>query len=421
MNVGRELLRSILSTQILRPVLDAGLDRIWATASDSGASAVFLGEDRQAYIWILDHWDKYRKISGIELFRANFPEENIPFEDTGSTLDEIIEEAIRVSQQSIIYSAMSDVVDLYDRGDISKAVEQINSTSHKLNRTFSQQDIAVTVLGDPEFDIEKMLETELEPGIPLGLPSMDEEFYGMQPGQLITLLGRQKAGKSTFVSNSAYQAWAEGWSVLFFSVEMDPEILMQRVYSIGAGVSPERARRGQLYFTERERVRKIHNKFAESIDDVPFRISKKRTLITMDDVISESQQYRPHIVYIDGFYFMRDRITGKTAGPDWQAHENLAAELKTFAASERIPILVTTQVQEKQHDKAKNEIEASSMMGGTGLLRYSDLVLGLNSDFEGTTTASGILSRYTPVSTVKYRVDWNNMEYNILQVGDKDE
>lgn len=411
MNIGNEVLKTIFLNHDFRPLLDAGLDRSWLNSRGVGAEAVFSGEERQAYSWVLDHWDKHHKVPLLKQFRENFPESVVPFDDDPPlNIAEVVDEAVRISQQSIIQSSVSDLVDLYDEGNIGEAIEKIKAASHQLTTNFSQEGTSVTFIGDPNFDLDEELDKQIEPGVPLGIPSVDEDFFGFQPGQLITVLGRQKSSKTTLVAKSLHDAWEAGYSGLFFSVEMNPQVLQQRVLSIGAHVDPEKFRRGQLTEGDKAKVKDLYKRFSYDIGDVNSIISKKRTLITMDDVIHEAQKYRPHFVIIDGFYFMKDRITGKTAGPDWQAHENLAAELKTFAEAERIPIVVTTQVQEKQYDKTAG-VEAASMMGGTGLLRYSDLVLGLERAPDGVFRLTNLLSRFAPVRDVNYFVDWPSMKF----------
>lgn len=420
MNIGRELIRSVIEKKDIRPVLDAGLGKYWLDDKNAGSLAVFTGEDRKAYGYILDHWNKYRRVPEVKLFRQNFPEENLPFDDDPELeLAELIDEAINAAHQSIIQSSMSDVVDLYDQGEIQKASDEIKSAAHRLTTTFTDEGSSSLLLGDPDVDIRAMMNEEMEPGIPIGVKYIDDEFFGMQDGHLVTMLGRQKSGKTTFIAKSVFDAWEGGYGSLFFSVEMDPEILMQRILCIGARVSPEKMRKGWLSSDEKDRVAKLNDRFTADRSDVPVRISKKRALITMDDIISEVHRYRPHIMYIDGFYFMRDRITGKTAGPDWQAHENLAAELKILAATEQMPILVSTQVQEKQHNKEAG-IEERSMMGGTGLLRYSDLVIGLDRDKETTRhTMSCLLSRYSTFPDVSCFIDWTSMNFQFSVEEDK--
>jgi replicative DNA helicase len=241
-------------------------------------------------------------------------------------------------------------------------------------------------------------------GIPFGIDSIDEDFYGFQPGMLITLMGRQKSGKSWSTIKSALEAWKEGYTVLVFSVEMDVNVFRQRILCLGAGVSPSRMRRGRLFPNEKEQVREFNKLLTE--EEGRFLISKKKAGITVDVIREEVAQYNPNIVYIDGFSFMVDAKTGRMTS-DWQANENVADALKELAMEEEIVIFVNTQVQEKQY-MPKHGIEARTIASGTGLLKASDLVLGQNKDGDDI-TINCVYSRYEWPDTVVIDVDWETM------------
>lgn len=101
---------------------------------------------------------------------------------------------------------------------------------------------------------------------------------------------------------------------------------------------------------------------------------------------------------------------------DWQANENVAAELKTLALEEGIVIIVNTQVQEKQYH-AKFGIEARTISSGTGLLKASDLVIGL--DKTGAQhTINCVLSRYEYFENTVVEVDWDTMTFIITEKAD---
>jgi hypothetical protein len=117
------------------------------------------------------------------------------------------------------------------------------------------------------------------------------------------------------------------------------------------------------------------------------------------------------VIYIDGFNFMLDRRTNKTAD-DWQANESLAAELKTFALEEGRVVVVNTQVQEKQYHQ-KFGIEAKTISSGTGLLKASDLVMGLDK-VNGVHNINCVMSRHEYFEKIVVEIDWDSMALNEL-------
>lgn len=401
MNTGREILHSILSGGDIKIVLDAGLNKSWLEGDNTGASVIFTGIDKQAFKWLLSHYSRHRNIPALETFRQHFPEETLKFSRSIIPIEELVELAEEKVASFLVADVIGRAIDLHDKGSINEAASLLHLEQGIRYRKARADDISSS-----SFDLEHLLETELEMGIPFGIDSVDEDFFGFQPGMLVTLMGRQKSGKSWSTINSALAAWKEGYTVLVFSVEMDTSMFHQRVLCLGAGVSPSRMRRGRLRSDEKERVRTFGSTLTE--EEGRFLISRKRAGISVDVIREEVAQYNPNIVYIDGFSFMVDTKTGRMTS-DWQANENVADALKELAMEEEIVVFVNTQVQEKQYS-SKHGIEARTIASGTGLLKASDLVLG--QDKEGDEiTINTVYSRYEWPDTVVLDVDWDTMNF----------
>jgi KaiC/GvpD/RAD55 family RecA-like ATPase len=411
LNVGHELISKTLLTGNVVPLIDTGFTLPWMRGNGSGSEVIFADIDRQAYLWILNHWSKHHTTPSIDIFREHYPEEVFLISNSVSSVEELIDVALEKVNSYLMSEIIGKAIDLHDSGNVERAVAYLQAESMRIGTSLRVKSDRADNLGDVEFDLEEFISREITPGVPMGLYPIDDAFYGFQPSQLITFLGRQKAGKTTIMLNSALKAWEEGYDVLFFSVEMDVELLRQRLYSLGAHVSPSRFRRGHLRDNDKQKVRAFHKEMSEDTD-VNFYISKKKSMITVDDILTEIRLYRPHVVYIDGFNFMLDRETKKLT-QNWEAHENVAAELKTMALSEGITVVVSAQVQEKQYH-AKHGIEPSTIMGGTGLLRASDLVIGLDKD-KAYHTISCVLSRYEYFDNVVLEIDWDTMDFHILE------
>jgi hypothetical protein len=408
--VGREILHSLLKGGDIQVVLDAGLGSKWLEGVNTGSEVIFTGIDKQAYQWLLSHWTRHHKIPPMEIFRENFPEETMKFGSKVISIEELTELTVEKVNSFKVAELIGRTIDLHDRGEIGKAVRLLSSESANLATGIKYRSSKADDLSSRSFDIEKLLSVELEPGIPFGVDLIDEEFYGFQPGQLISLMGRQKSGKSWSTINSAYHAWRQGYTALVFSVEMDVNVLSQRILCLGAHVSPSRMRRGKLREPEKERVRDFHQLLTE--DEGRLLISKKKSFITADDIAEEIALYNPNIVYIDGFSFMVDSKTGKMTS-DWQANENVAYALKSLAEEEQIAMFVNTQVREKQYSP-KHGIEARTIAAGSGLLQASDLVLGQDKE-DNYMTINCVYSRFEYPPTVVLEVDWDNMEFITVQ------
>jgi replicative DNA helicase len=406
-----------MNTSNIQVLLDSGFNRGWIEGNNTGSEVIFNGIDKQVYVWILDYHRKHRRVPPMQIFRDQFPEESYRISSETISLEELSELVSAKVNSYLIAELVGQVIDLHDKDKIDDAISLLRYESSRLSEGIKTRKRQADRISD--FDLEKLLSTKLELGVPFGVSRVDDALYGFQPGQLISLMGRQKAGKSWLTLNSALNAWKEGYTVLIFSVEMDTEILRQRLLSLGSHVSPSRMRRGTLGSSDKEKVRKFSKELEDAEEDEGrFFISKKKSLITLDDIIEDVNQYNPNVVYIDGFSFMVDRRTGKMTD-DWQANENVSAELKALAMEEEIVVFVNTQVQEKQHH-ARFGIEARTIAGGTGLLKASDIVIGLDVDNKTRErTISCVLSRFENFDNVVLEIDWDNMEFTLVEPGEK--
>lgn len=412
MNLGMEINSSLLDGGDIRLLLDAGFDSRWLNSVNAGV--IFTDNDKDAYAYILKYYERHRVLPPLKVFRMEFPEAAYRLSTSPVSMPELIDLAVSKVRAYRTTDLIARAIDLRKANKIDEALSLLANEASAISSSVNVKATA-TDIASPDFDVEQLLSNSLEEGIPFGISPIDDAFYGFQSGMLITLIGRQKSGKTMATVNSAYSAWRKGYSVLFFSVEMSTRLIKERFYTFGAQVSLSRMRRGTLMESEKQRVRDFQNEMA-AVDTARFIVSEKKSMITLDDLESEVRKYRPHIVYIDGFSFMVDRKTGRMTD-DWQANENVAAELKSFAMENDVVVFVNTQAQEKQYSSSKG-IEGRLIQGGTGLLKASDLVIGGNKEAD-VITFSNILSRFEQVPTVYVEIDWETMRFGVMQVPDR--
>jgi len=413
MNLGLEIVSSVLATQSITVLTDGGFNSTWLNSPS--ASVVITGNDKAAYDWLLKYYSRHQVVPSLDIFREQFPESSYKLQKEYIPLAELADLILSKVSSYQVADLITKAIALHDKGDIPEAISFIKSAASSLSPDTVAKSLSYDVTS-PDFDIDKLLDTELEKGIPFGFDKVDDIYWGFHPGQLVTLLGRQKSSKTFLTLNSAYNAWLQGYSVLFFSVEMGEMLLQQRLLALGAHVSPSRLRRGHLHPGEKIKVRAFQSQLSGTSR---FIISRKKTLITLDDIAEEVARYRPHIVYVDGFSFMIDRRTGRMTD-DWQANENVAAELKSFAMEKDIVVFVNTQVQEKQY-AASRGIEARSIAGGTGLLKASDYVIGLDKPDKDASiiTLSSQRSRFEDFYDFDVDIDFDTMTFSIVSLEDK--
>lgn len=110
-------------------------------------------------------------------------------------------------------------------------------------------------------------------GIPTGYRDIDAKTAGLQKSDLIILAARPAMGKSTFVSNLAYNIATQAKkAVLFFSLEMSKEQLVDRMLAEASGVDAFNIRTGNLSEDDFSKLSDAMGEMAEApiyIDDTP--------------------------------------------------------------------------------------------------------------------------------------------------------
>jgi len=110
-------------------------------------------------------------------------------------------------------------------------------------------------------------------GVATGYKDFDAKTAGLQKSDLLILAARPAMGKSTFVSNLAYNvASQQKKAVLFFSLEMSKDQLVDRMLADVSGVDAFNIRTGNLSETDFGKLSDAMGEMAEApifIDDTP--------------------------------------------------------------------------------------------------------------------------------------------------------
>lgn len=417
MNYGKSLVAHVLRNSELKPFLEAGLNLDWVTSrEDLSVPTIFGTQDQAAYTFILRHWEKFRKLPSMDYFERSYPAQSYRLPDTEYTTSELISMLTEEIERARVEQAGSELVDLFEDGNYAEAARVMEAHARRLRQTRSNRSEG-EYFDDPDTDVEKDLTRKIKRGMFTGIPELDGSFSGWQPGNLITYLGRAKAGKTSFALMSALHNWDRGKRVLFITVEMAKGEIIDRLNCQGAGVSLENLQTGKLSRREKERYRAFRKKMEEF--DPAFRVEQTIGKFTVSDLEDFIENFEPDVVYIDGFYFMVDRISGKR-GSNWEGHDNLAEELKETAMHYGLTIVTTTQVREKQLGGKGKGIDDGAMMGGTGLTMASDMVLTFDWSEDGVHRIGCSRSRTKYLPPVCGTWDWDTAEFTAFDEDDDD-
>ena len=155
---------------------------------------------------------------------------------------------------------------------LSKAESELFSVS---DQSLKQDLVSIESILTDSFDrMEELYQNKgAIRGIRTGYKDLDNMTAGLQRSDLIVLAARPAMGKTTLVTNLAYNvATIEKKAVLFFSLEMSKEQLIDRMLADAAGVDSWNIRTGNLSDEDFAKITDAMGELAEApiyIDDKP--------------------------------------------------------------------------------------------------------------------------------------------------------
>ncbi|HSX36292.1 MAG TPA: replicative DNA helicase [Patescibacteria group bacterium] len=181
-------------------------------------------------------------------------------------------------------------------------------------------------------------------GIPTGFKDLDDVLAGLQRSDLFVLAARPAMGKSAFVLNIAHNvALLAKESVLFFSLEMSKEQLVDRLLSMESGVDAWALRTGNLTDQDFEKIGQAMGALSEAqiyFDDSPgITVSELRTKARR-----QAHQHGLGLIIIDYLQLMSGG--GRFGSTDNRVQEisEISRGLKSIARELNVPVIALSQL-----------------------------------------------------------------------------
>ena len=185
-----------------------------------------------------------------DLFAVYLPEDSAHFSAAKKTVKDC---AARRRLASILREAENMISDFMEPRDI------ISYTDFAIGHIQTDDSLAFCPsVGDlmPAFyeGIERKQEKNGIPGVSTGFSALDTMTGGLLPGNLYVLAARPGMGKSAFASAISVSAAKKGVPVLYFSLEMDRMLVLQRMVSASLRIKNSGLKTGALNFSDWEKL-----------------------------------------------------------------------------------------------------------------------------------------------------------------------
>ena len=285
-----------------------------------------------------------------------------------------------VAQKAVrrrLIHASADISELgYDESTttqelLEKAEAELFSVS---DQSIKQDLVSIDSILMESFDrIEELHKNKGElRGIRTGYRDLDNMTAGLQRSDLIILAARPAMGKTTLVTNLAYNvATIEKKPVLFFSLEMSKEQLVDRMLADAANVDSWNIRTGKLSDEDFLKLSEASGELAEApifIDDTPgLSVLEMRTKARRKN--HESQL---GLIIVD--YLQLMQASGNHAGNRVQEVSEISRGLKLVAKELNVPLIALSQLSRSVETRTPPIPQLSDLRESGSIEQDADIV-----------------------------------------------
>ena len=285
-----------------------------------------------------------------------------------------------VSQKAVrrrLIHASSDISELgYDESTttqelLEKAEAELFSVS---DQSIKQDLVSIESILMESFDrIEELHKNKGElRGIRTGYRDLDNMTAGLQRSDLIILAARPAMGKTALVTNLAYNvATIEKKPVLFFSLEMGKEQLVDRMLADAANVDSWNIRTGNLSDEDFMKLSEASGELAEApifIDDTPgLSVLEMRTKARRKN--HESQL---GLIIVD--YLQLMQASGNHGGNRVQEVSEISRGLKLIARELNVPLIALSQLSRTVESRTPPIPQLSDLRESGSIEQDADIV-----------------------------------------------
>ncbi len=211
-------------------------------------------------------------------------------------------------------------------------------------------------------------------GIRTGWTDLDKKTSGLQRSDLIVLAARPAMGKTTLVGNLVQNvASFEKEAVLFFSLEMSKDQLVDRMLAAEAGVDAWRIRTGDLNDEDFEKLGHAMGSLSETpifIDDTPgISVLEMRTKARR-----EANKHPLGLIVVDYLQLM----TGAGRGNDFnrvQEISEISRGLKLIARELNVPVVALSQLSRSVEQRPDKIPQLSDLRESGSIEQDADIVM----------------------------------------------
>jgi replicative DNA helicase len=322
---------------------------ITAICNNKDISTVFADNVDEVFISHRDIWEglksyylKFKAVPDISVLQEKFKDfepEKVKGE-TAYYLDQLKNEYLAAKVRDILLGAGVSLKSNASSRVIADMQKELSSLG-RLTNNVRDVDLTDFKLAEQHFEAVKNRSDAMggSPGIMTGFKAIDYAYpTGMAPGHLIVMIGWPGRGKTWMSSYLACKAWEQGFKPMIISLEMTPENMRDRIYTmLGSGLfKASDFSRGQIDISSFDdwATKKFANKNQFIL------VSNEGTgQVTPNTVQAKIDQHKPDLVILDYHQLFNDSSGAKS---EVERNRNISRDFKLLAVRNGIPIIDIT-------------------------------------------------------------------------------
>jgi replicative DNA helicase len=329
MNTEAELLSAVCKNKDISTILADNSDDLFVSHKD-------IWEGLKSYYY------KFRAVPEVGILQDKFKDFE-PVETKGETgyyLDKLKNEFVGNKLKTILMQAGSSLKEDAPSRVLGTMQSQLANLSRYTNNV---KDLDITDLDSAERHYESVRTRSLamggSPGILTGFDAIDKAYpTGMAPGHLIVAIGWPGRGKTWFTSYLACKAWEQGFKPMIVSLEMAPENMRDRIYTmLGSGLfRASDLSKGDINIDD---FKTWGKKKTEGKNSFILVSNEGAGEVTPATIQGKIDQHKPDLVILDYHQLFNDN---KRSNSEVERNRNISRDFKLLAVTNGIPIIDIT-------------------------------------------------------------------------------
>jgi replicative DNA helicase len=295
-------------------------------------------------IWegLKSYYYKFRAVPEVGILQDKFKDfEPVQTKaETGYYLDKLKNEFVSARLKTIMLQAGSSLKEDAPSRVLGVMQSQLATLSRYTNNV---RDVDVTDIESAERHYQSVKDRSTvmggSPGILTGFEAIDKAYpTGMAPGHLIVAIGWPGRGKTWFTSYLACKAWEQGFKPMIVSLEMAPENMRDRIYTmLGSGLfRASDLSKGDINLDD---FRSWATKTTEGKNSFVLVSNEGTAEVTPSTIQGKIDQHKPDLVILDYHQLFNDN---KRSNSEVERNRNISRDFKLLAVANNIPIIDIT-------------------------------------------------------------------------------